>query len=268
MRVITLASEVSDNLFYLLEAQGHAILVDPIDAKGALRALQERGLMLDAILTTHWHPDHVSGHAEVIDAHPDAQLLAGAIDAEQVESLTGLRVHRRLRAGDVVTLGDASITILDTPGHTAGHISARVEDHLLVGDTMFSAGAGNCRFGGDAGALYRTFTDVLAPLPDTLRVYPGHDYAGKNLAMAASLLPEDAAIEAAAARVAGSPERGAIVTTLGEERQHNVFMRTHEADLQQAMRERHPELVDAAAALTQDPSEITWRALRALRDSW
>src|SRR3546814_2388549 len=72
---------------------------------------------------------------------------------------------------------------METPGHTPIHISLFGESdvpHLLCGDTVFNAGVGNCNRG-DPQVLHATFRNKIAPLPDTTRIYPGHDYIENNL---------------------------------------------------------------------------------------
>src|SRR3546814_5294660 len=83
-------------------------------------------------------------------------------------------------AGDVVSVGrTVELEVLDTPGHTMSHVcllSRSDQPCLFSGDTLFNAGAGNCHNGGHPQQLYRTFAEQLAKLPETTRIYPGHDY--------------------------------------------------------------------------------------------
>ena len=190
MRVEILASTTSDNFFYLLEHDGHTALVDPIDAGQAVEALRRLDLELDLILNTHWHPDHVGGNQDVREAFPGARLVGPADEAELIEEHGGVALDEGVRGGDRVELGGAALEVLSTPGHTAGHVSFRVEGHLLSGDTIFSAGAGNCRFGGDPGTLYQTFRGALRELDGQLTIYPGHDYAERNLEFGLSILEQ------------------------------------------------------------------------------
>src|SRR5690606_714728 len=77
-----------------------------------------------------------------------------------------------------------ALQCLDTPGHTMSHVCLFAhtdQPALFSGDTLFNAGAGNCHNGGDPVALYETFATRLAHLPETTRVYPGHDYLLNNL---------------------------------------------------------------------------------------
>ena len=276
MRLCMLVSHVSDNRFVLFEGESGAtrwaVAVDPIDAAQVIARLEQDGRDLLAILNTHWHPDHVQGNAALLDRWPGASVLAGQGDALAIERLTQRPVHQRLEDGQDLELawGQLQLRVLATPGHTAGHISLLWrQEHLLCGDTIFSAGVGNCRFGGDPGQLYRTLTRVIDALPQATRLYPGHDYATRNLELAAHVLPEDPAIAQALAAARARPSDALTVTTLGQERGYNLFLRTQEPALRQRLQERWPDLWRQQLSLAQDdPDEAAWRALRALRDDW
>lgn len=269
MRFHVLASEVSDNFFTLFEDGHVAILIDPIDADLAKAQLAELGLELLAIINTHWHPDHVGGNDALLEAWPKAKVYAGATDAEQIRRITSHGVDEELEGGQQLSLGPITFEVVDTPGHTMGHISLRWHDHLFSGDTIFSGGAGHCRSGGDAGTLYRTFNDVLQALPEQVLLYPGHDYTHKNLELGLELLPDDEAISAHIEVVIGKELRWFEPTTIGQERQFNIFLRYKEPALRQAIERRFPELLEEQRALAAgDEDEAIWRALRALRDQW
>lgn len=271
MRLHVFSSHTSDNFFVLLEDGELAILIDPIDAAQADAQLKERGLRLEAILNTHWHPDHVGGNAELLAQWPEAKVYAGAVDADQIELITNHKVDVRLQADQQLKIGPFELTVLFTPGHTVGHISYRWHDHLFSGDVIFSGGAGNCRFGGDPGVLYQTFSQVLAALPEQVLVYPGHDYALKNLEMAHHLLPEDEAIAARLEHLRKEDTRTMSwfePTSLGQERGFNLFMRVGEQALVSRLERDFGAELEAQRALSQSQDEAVWRTLRALRDRW
>lgn len=269
MRFHVLASEVSDNFFTLFEDGQQAILIDPIDATLAQAQLKELGLELIAIVNTHWHPDHVGGNDALLTDWPEAKVYAGATDAEQIRRLTSRGVDVELKGGQSLELGPITFEVIDTPGHTMGHISLRWHDHLFSGDTIFSGGAGHCRAGGDAGVLYRTFDQVLMALPEQVLLYPGHDYTHKNLELGLELLPGDEAISAHIEAVIGKALRWFEPTTIGQERQFNIFLRYREPALRQAIAQRFPALLDEQRVKAGgDEDEAIWRSLRALRDQW
>jgi rhodanese-related sulfurtransferase len=88
---------------------------------------------------------------------------------------------RRLRDGDRITLGTLTIQVLESPGHTDDSVSLVVDGALLTGDALLIGGAGRTDFqNGSAEALYETFHERFAALPDDVTVYPAHDYAGRT----------------------------------------------------------------------------------------
>ncbi len=268
MQIEWLASQTSDNFFYLAHHGGVAALIDPVDHALAIDAVRQRGLELAMVLNTHWHPDHVSGDDAVLAAFPDALLLVPAAEADVIANLVERAPDRLLSGGDTVSLGDASLSVIETPGHTIGHLAFAHEHHLLSGDTLFAAGAGHVRYGGDLGALFHTFRDVLSPMPDATILYPGHDYSARNLEFTLSIQPDHAPTLDALVVARARPDRTLFPPTMGQERLTNPFMRAEDPHLLAALEQREPALLASLRADHHDPHEVCFRALRALRDSW
>jgi hydroxyacylglutathione hydrolase len=221
-----------DNYTYLLVEEGEAALVDPGDASVARALAEELGVQPRWILHTHGHADHVGGTAELRAAwgatvlgHPgDAQRFAP--DAPLVEG------ERRL--------GPLTLRVHEAPGHTAGSLLLEWRGHLLTGDTLFWAGCGNCRGGGDPRQLARTFLGPIARLDGRLLVQPGHDYAEANLPFALDVEPGLAAAEVrlSAVRAAHAAGEEPAPTTLAEERSFNPFLRVADPAAFVALRSR------------------------------
>src|SRR5205823_5704904 len=117
---------------------------------------------------------------------------------------------------------------LDTPGHTMTHVCLFAhtgQPALFCGDTLFNAGAGNCHNGGDPAVLYETFVTQVARLPDATRVYPGHEYFARNLEFTLDREPDNAAAATTLADARQHHDAQARVTTLGEEKEINTFLR-------------------------------------------
>jgi hydroxyacylglutathione hydrolase len=244
-----------DNLSYLLgdPATRQVAVVDPLNAEEIMARLRQGRWQLRAILLTHGHPDHTAGCPGLLEAfeipvwsHPD-------------EGITGAKP---LEDGAELALGPLQIRALHTPGHTPGGLCFQGEDKLFSGDTIFLAGAGNCRFGGKVADLFQSFQEKILPLPPHLQLCPGHDYAENNLRFALSLDPDSPAIQAKLEQVQQAAAAGQIpFSTLAEERTYNPFFRFQEPALLQALTKTFPnlEIANPAAAFA---------ALRELRNRW
>ena len=274
MNVEILKSDVSDNYFFLIfDDDGVAALIDPVDGKSAVERVKSEGLQLEVVINTHFHPDHVGGNPDVLEAFPDAIVVAGEVDADAIDAQFGSAdqrgVDETVAGGDVVEVGEIAMDVLDTPGHTPGHVSFLCGHHLFSGDTIFVGGAGNCRFGGDPGVLFRTFRDVLRDLPPETVFYPGHDYAVRNgefLLSIESEHPETLSVLEEAKRAA---KAGRLMkTTLGRERAYNAFLRFDDPRLHQVLSDRFAEELEQARRSSDSEDEAVFRCVRSMRDKW
>jgi glyoxylase-like metal-dependent hydrolase (beta-lactamase superfamily II) len=164
------------------------VLVDPAwDIDGLLALLDQDGMRLVGALATHYHPDHIGGAMFGFEVEGVPTLLTKRpvpvhvhdAEAAGVRSVTGASESDlvRHRGGDVLQVGRVGIELLHTPGHTPGSQCFLVDGRLVAGDTLFVQGCGRVDLpGGDAEEMYRTLTQRLANLPDTVVLYPGHDY--------------------------------------------------------------------------------------------
>jgi hydroxyacylglutathione hydrolase len=242
----------ADNYVYLLAEGGDAALVDPGDPDVAAGLCRELGVQPRWILHTHGHHDHTGGSAVVREVL-GARVLGHRADAARFPPDEDVAGRPELR------LGGLSIRVHEAPGHTPGSVLYEWRGRLLTGDTLFWAGAGNCRSGGDPAWLAATFLGPIAGLDGGLAVHPGHDYAERNLPFALSLEPGSAAARARLDAVRGARAAGVepAPTTLAEERALNPFLRA--GRLAAALRARGIDAPDAAGAFV---------ALRRLRDEW
>jgi hydroxyacylglutathione hydrolase len=240
---------------------GEALAIDPCDHEKCLGRAKDNGWEITQILNTHEHRDHIGGNAAMIRA-TGAKLLAHHRGGPRIEG-----IDHGLSAGDVVRVGKTvELLALDTPGHTMSHIcllSKTDTPSLFSGDTLFAAGAGNCRGGGDPEELFHTFVRQLAELPDDTRVYPGHDYIVNNLGFTLDREPDN---ERALALLRDLKETydpdQPLVTTLALEREINAFLRLTSKTVISKLRDSFPEMPKDPA-----PMEVFLR-LRELRNLW
>ncbi len=210
----------SDNYAWLLrDGTGATAFVDPADAGPCIAAIEAAGGRLDMILLTHHHDDHIAGTDEV-RAKYGCPVMGAAADAHRLPTL-----DRALKPGDTVMLGDTPLEVIDSPGHTVGHISFAGGGVLLSGDTLFSLGCGRL-LEGTAAQMFASL-HAYDHLPDETLVCCGHEYTQSNARFARHADPANPALQARAAevdrlRAAGLPT---IPSRLGEARAANPFMR-------------------------------------------
>lgn len=170
------------------EVSREAFVVDPGDeASHILDAVAKNNLRVQAVVLTHVHFDHILA-CEAVCRDLNAPLYVGAGDEAALidddrnlmryfapHSHLSLAADRLLYEGDVLTLGEQSLTVMETPGHTPGSICLLGEEVLIAGDTLFCGGVGRTDFpGGDTATLRRSLARLMAIEGDR-RVYPGHD---------------------------------------------------------------------------------------------
>lgn len=159
-----------------------------------LDVVRQRHLSLKWVLETHAHADHLAGGHWLRD-RSGAPLVIGAriTDVQQVFAprfgmddlaTDGRQFDVLVEDGATLPLGNLSIRVLHTPGHTPACVTYVIGDAAFVGDTLFMPdyGTARCDFpGGDAATLHASIQKILA-LPDATRIFVGHDYlpAGRS----------------------------------------------------------------------------------------
>ncbi len=149
-------------------AKASAIVDMPAEGEKILEALGEANVQ--AIVATHWHPDHWMSY----------DLVRGATKApvyvhQDEVKIPPERIDARVRDCDEITVGSARLRVIHTPGHTPGSICLRLGKVLLTGDTLFPGGPGNTKNStGDFPTIIASIRDKLFTLPENTVVYPGH----------------------------------------------------------------------------------------------
>lgn len=212
---------LSDNYAWLLrdEATGMTAFVDPAEAAPCLSAIEAAGGRLDLILLTHHHGDHIAA-TEDLRARYGAPVVGAAADAHRLPALS-----RAVAEDDEVALGDSSLRVIETPGHTVGHIAFFGDGVLVCGDTLFSLGCGRL-LEGTATDMFASLQKLAGLPPDTL-VCCGHEYTQSNARFALQADPGNAALQARAAAVDAQRSAGqpTVPSRLGAELAENPFLR-------------------------------------------
>lgn len=189
--------ELATNCYILIDdAANAAAIIDPGDqGEDILEAVKAEGVRVEYILLTHGHYDHIGAVKQLHEALPETKVYLHKADSRGTgfhvvplaDQIADLHYYDE---GDELTLGSLTIQVLHTPGHTPGGVTLRVEDVLFTGDTLFAGSMGRSDFpGGNTQQLFASLKK-LALLEGDYQVLPGHDRT----------------------------------TTLGRERQSNVFM--------------------------------------------
>lgn len=227
-------------------------LIDAPDADPIFQALNDAGWRLTDILVTHHHADHTNGIGALKQRY-NCRVVGPRKEAAKIPG-----VDVTVREGDFVSIGTLVGRILETPGHTSGHISYwfKSEKLLFVGDTLFSIGCGRV-LEGTADLMWQSLAK-LRGLPSDTEVYCGHEYTAANVHFALTIEPNNPPLRARAEEVlqlctAGRPT---IPTTIGVEKTANPFLR---ADL--------PD-VAAAVGLEGSTAEKVFAKIRAMKDKF
>jgi hydroxyacylglutathione hydrolase len=219
---VTIIPILKDNYVYLLKADnGETAVIDPGDAAPVLEAVAGQGInTLDYVINTHHHWDHTDGNAQVIAA-TKAKLVAPRAELGLIDG-----VDRPLSAGDKFIFGEEYVKIIETPGHTMGHMCLYFPKSklLFTGDTLFLMGCGRL-FEGTPAHMFDSF-QKLKTLPDDVRVYCGHEYTLLGAKFGLRYAPENKDIQARFENIKKRRARKqpTVPALLGEEKATNLFM--------------------------------------------
>ena len=226
----------ADNYIWMLRHERQALVVDPGEETPVLRALQQRGLTLTAILVTHAHADHVAGLDEL------RSVLDGAVFGPA--SLDGPGPTVTPSQGQVWSWCGHAIEALSVPGHTVSDLAYVVTPLdgdapvLFSGDTLFSAGCGRL-FEGTPAQMHASLQRLAALTPAT-RVCCAHEYTLANLRFAQAVEPDNADVAEALVRCTQWRRDGlpTLPSTIEQELRINPFLRCDHPDVMAAA-QRH-----------------------------
>ncbi|HTH15145.1 MAG TPA: hydroxyacylglutathione hydrolase [Magnetospirillum sp.] len=224
---------LADNYVYLLhdEAGGATAAVDPAVAGPVLDALKRRGWTLTHILNTHHHGDHTGANLE-LKAATGAQVVGPRKDSARIPG-----IDVQVGEGDSFLLGGVAVMVLETPGHTSGHIAYWVPEAkaLFCGDTLFSLGCGRL-FEGTAAQMWMSLAK-LRDLPGDTKVFCAHEYTASNGRFARLVERDNPDLAARVEQVARlrAANRPTVPSLLSEERAANPFLRADQPSVARAV---------------------------------
>ncbi|CAN6198535.1 unnamed protein product, partial [Urochloa humidicola] len=197
---IELVPCLRDNYAYILHDvdTGTVGVVDPSEAMPIINALEKSNQNLTYILNTHHHNDHTGGNLE-LKAKYGAKVIGSEKDKDRIPG-----IDITLKEGDTWMFAGHQVLVLETPGHTSGHVCYYFAGSgaIFTGDTLFNLSCGKL-FEGTPQQMYSSLQKIVA-LPDETKVYCGHEY---------TLVP----------------------TTIGREKQCNPFLRTSNPEIKRSL---------------------------------
>jgi hydroxyacylglutathione hydrolase len=210
-------------------ATGATAAIDAPEADPILAALSERGWRLTDVLLTHHHTDHIQGVPLLKERFPELRVCGPGKEASRIPFLDTL-----VAEGDFATVGSLSAKVIETPGHTLGHVAYHFEedDIAFCGDTIFSLGCGRA-FEAPYAVLWNSLLK-LARLPGETQLYCGHEYTAANARFAMTIEPENPLLKARVEEVARlrAEGRATLPTTVSAELATNPFLRAEEQAVQ------------------------------------
>ncbi|MGA2045299.1 MAG: hydroxyacylglutathione hydrolase [Roseiarcus sp.] len=207
--------------------------IDAPDADAIIAAAGARGWTLTDLLITHHHADHIQGIPGLKARFPALRIAGPAREASRIGALDVL-----LQEADYAHVGQIAARVLETPGHTAGHICYWFEDDELAfcGDTLFALGCGRV-FETPLGVMWDSLAKLAERLPGETEIYCGHEYTEANARFAATIEADNVVLKDRIAEIGRRRAAGeaTLPTTMTLELASNPFLRAEEPEVQAAL---------------------------------
>ena len=219
-----------DNFAYLLRVPNNdqVALVDAMEPKSLVNFLNFRGWNLSFIFNTHHHYDHVGANQFFLENSDSLEVYGSSYD-NTYNRIPGQT--RILKHGEQFCWQNLSVTVLEIPGHTLGHIGYFLNvgnGHFFCGDTVFLGGCGRL-FEGSPQQMDHSINNVIRSLGDEVKLYPAHEYSLANLKFAETLCDEPELSKYQRALEAQLISKGTTLpTTIGQEIRFNPFFRVRD----------------------------------------
>lgn len=206
---------------------GETAIIDAPEERPIVEAVERTGWTPTHILTTHHHGDHVAANAALKERY-GLKIIGPRSEAGRIPG-----IDEAVGGGDRFQVCGEEVQVIDTPGHTAGHIVYHFTGSgvLFAGDTLFSLGCGRL-FEGSADDMF-TGLSALRALPDDTIVYCGHEYTKANADFSLSVDPDNEALQTRADEITTlrSRNKPTLPTTMGIEKKTNPFLRWDNASI-------------------------------------
>ena len=213
----------ADNFGVLMHdsESGETALIDAPEEATILEAVKRTGWKPTMILTTHPHIDHVEANLSLKQQF-NLKIIGPKAEADKIPG-----IDEQVKEGDVIRFGSEEIRVIETPGHTAGHVSFHLPKAKVAftADTLFALGCGRL-FEAPPPVMYASLKKLAALPPETV-VYCGHEYTLSNARFALTIGPQNEALKARATKIEKLRSEGeaTLPTTIGEELETNPFLR-------------------------------------------
>ena len=220
---------LTDNYSYLIhENQSNTVtIIDPSEFAPCDKIISKKYKKLDYILNTHHHHDHVGGNEELKRKY-NSKVLGFKNDEKRIPNIDKL-----LEDNEEFIIGNIKFTTLFIPGHTAGHVAfySKKDKAIFTGDTLFSMGCGRV-FEGTYDQMFDSLNRIKG-LPEDTKIYCGHEYTQKNIEFCIKYNPNNDLLKKRKNTIKEKLKNGepSIPSTLLEEKQMNIFLRTDDLDV-------------------------------------
>lgn len=208
-------------------ASGATASIDAPSASAIETYLAQRGWPLTHILMTHHHGDHTEGNLPLKEKY-GCTIIGPAAEADRIPG-----IDQRVKGGESYDFAGRTVEVIDTPGHTSGHIVLHLpsESLLFAGDTLFAMGCGRV-IEGTMDQMWASL-DTLRKLPPETAVHCGHEYTQANARFALSVEPGNQDLVKRAEIVATKRNAGEMTlpTSIGEELRTNPFLRPESKEI-------------------------------------
>lgn len=223
----------SDNFGHLVRDRetGTVMLIDAPEEAPILEAVGRTGWKPSLLLVTHHHQDHIEANL-ALKRRFGLKIVGPKAEAERIPG-----IDETVEDGAVLQFGSQEVRVIETPGHTAGHVCYYLPQAGIVftADTLFALGCGRL-FEAPAETMFASL-GKLAALPAHTLVYCGHEYTAANASFALSVDPGNERLKQRAARIKAqrAESKATLPTTIAEELATNPFLRANDPEIRKVL---------------------------------